>query len=59
MLLVDFDCVGLDGKDTYSPYLNLDLELGVKRWKIMEKKHDHENLERMMKRVSKRYPSVQ
>ena len=58
VLLVDFDGVGLDGKDRYSPCLNPDLELGVKRWQIMEKKHDHENLERMMKRVSKRYPSV-
>ena len=59
VLLVDFDGVGLDGKDKYSLSLNPDLELGVKRWQIMEKKHDHENLERMMKRVSKRYPSVQ
>ena len=58
VLLVDFDGVGLDGKDRYSLCLNPDLELGVKRWQIMEKKHDHENLERMMKRVSKRYPSV-
>ena len=59
VLLVDFDGVGLDGKDRYSPCLNPELELGVGRWQIMEKRHDNENLERMMKRVSKRYSSIQ
>ena len=59
VLLVDFDGVGRDGTDRYSPCLNPDLNLGVERWQIMEKGHDDENLERMMKRVSGRYPSVQ
>jgi serine/threonine protein kinase len=55
VLFVDFDGVGMDGKDRYSACLNPNLQLGVKRWQIMEKKHDCDNLEAMMERVSDRY----
>ena len=59
VLLVDFDGVGVDREGRYSACLNPGLELGVKRWQIMEKEHDDNNLEKLMKRVSRRYPSTQ
>jgi len=50
--LVDFDGVGKHGEDRYSPCLNPKAGLGVERWQIMEKKHDRENLERVMEWLS-------
>jgi len=50
--LVDFDGVGKHGEDRYSPCLNPEAGLGVERWQIMEKKHDRENLERVMEWLS-------
>ena len=46
--LVDFDGVGEDGKDRYSPGLNTKLGLGVERWQVMEKSHDRSNLDRIV-----------
>lgn len=51
--LVDFDGVGKHGVDRYSPCLNPELGLGVDMWQIMEKAHDHANLERVMEWLSK------
>jgi len=53
-LLIDFDGVGRDGEDRYSACLNRGTGLGVKRFQIMERLHDVENLGRLMDRLSGR-----
>jgi hypothetical protein len=50
--LVDFDGVGKDGKDRYSPCLNPNLDLGVSGSQIMRKSHDLSNLEKVVKWLS-------
>ena len=50
--LVDFDGVGKDKEDRYSPCLNTKLGLGVDRWQMMEKSHDRANLGRVMEWLS-------
>ena len=52
-LLIDFDGVGRDGVDRYPTCLNPDVDLGVERLQIMDKSHDLENLEELMKWLSK------
>lgn len=51
--LIDFDGVGKNKEDRYSPCLDIHLGLGVDRWQIIEKSHDVANLERVMKLVSR------
>ena len=53
VMLVDFDGVGLDGRDRYSASLNPEAGLGVDRWEIMRKAHDSENLRQLMGRLSR------
>jgi serine/threonine protein kinase len=50
--LVDFDGAGKHGEARYSPCLNTELGLGVRRWQIMEKSHDRANLERVVEWLS-------
>ncbi|KAF9787419.1 hypothetical protein BJ322DRAFT_1055076 [Thelephora terrestris] len=52
ILLVDFDGVGVHGISRYSVCLNIEAGLGVRRNQIMDKSHDLENLERLMRRLS-------
>ena len=52
-LLIDFDGVGRDGVDWYPACLNPDVDLSVERLQIMDKSHDLENLEELMKQLSK------
>ncbi|KAF9644443.1 hypothetical protein BDM02DRAFT_3190581 [Thelephora ganbajun] len=52
VLFVDFDGVGRDGMDRYSPCLDPAAGLGVARGQVMEKAHDRRNLERLMERLS-------
>ena len=51
-LLVNFDSIGEDRKDRYSACLNPEAKLGVDQGQIMEKAHDHKNLEQLMKRLN-------
>ena len=55
-LLVDFDGVGRDAVDRYSPCLDpvAAMELGVMAWGIMKQAHDRENFKRLMDRLSRR-----
>ena len=55
LLLVDFDTVGEDGVSRYSGLLNPLALLcnGAKRGQIMEKEHDSENLEDLLRRLGK------
>ena len=52
-LLIDFDGIGRDGVDRYPACLNPDVDLGVERLQIIDKSHDLENLEELMKQLSK------
>ncbi|KAF9787380.1 hypothetical protein BJ322DRAFT_1055045 [Thelephora terrestris] len=52
ILLVDFDGVGVHETSRYSVCLNPEAGLGVRRNQIMEKSHDLENFERLMRRLS-------
>lgn len=54
VLFVDFDGVGRHGVDRYSATLNPETRLGVKRWQIMKKEDDNENLKRLVDRLSRR-----
>jgi serine/threonine protein kinase len=51
--LVDFDWVGKHEEDRYPPCLNTNLDLGVRKWQIMEQSHDFENLHRTMEWLAK------
>jgi hypothetical protein len=54
VFLVDFDRTGKDGEARYSPCLNRELKLGedVRRWAVMKKSHDDDNLKRVMEWLS-------
>ncbi|KAF9787382.1 hypothetical protein BJ322DRAFT_1107440 [Thelephora terrestris] len=52
ILLVDFDGVGVHETSRYSVCLNIEAGLGVRRNQIMDKSHDLENFERLMRRLS-------